>query len=460
MALFKISKGSKANLPTTLTEGFCWYTYDDSKFYIDHKDETGALVRKALNAQDAETLTGASLSTILNSSELEIPTSKAVLDALDVAKTELSEQIEELNSAIDDRMPVPSGYDSTDYCVAGFAYGEPSALPLNPDGADGYSVPMRDWDGDIMLPYDQDALFTWDESYEQYGKGDYGDHYAISAATARKYFYTKEDLAYLDEAFARDNTGITISLTNLDSVGYLGFGLSDPLEEDTTVYVQYSYPLLGGNGDREGTRELTIPAGETSWEVRLFDDISQIELDGGGYSTFYNFWSEDPDSSPIKYIDDERLLVVTGSTVELNVDSISAAEVYATNMYVDGVEVATKNDLVGVGGDYVPLPENIADQERGILYAVIYRNEEPYIMPLLEDSAESSHIPIRDADGDIALSDQQDGSYISDKFDFAVSGRAVYDYVNNTVVGNLEDAIAQISAELHTYAQNLTGGES
>lgn len=67
MALFKISKGSKSNLPATLTEGFCWYTYDDSKFYIDHKDENGTLIRKALNAQDAETLGGTSLDSILNS---------------------------------------------------------------------------------------------------------------------------------------------------------------------------------------------------------------------------------------------------------------------------------------------------------------------------------------------------------------------------------------------------------
>ena len=89
MALFKISKGSKANLPATLTEGFCWYTYDDSKFYIDHKDENGILVRKALNAQDAETLMGASLATILNSSDIEIPTSKAVLDAIEAVKTDI-----------------------------------------------------------------------------------------------------------------------------------------------------------------------------------------------------------------------------------------------------------------------------------------------------------------------------------------------------------------------------------
>ena len=83
MALFKVSKGIKANLPSTKTEGYCWYTTDDSLFYIDYKDENGILQRKALNAKDAETLTGASLSTILNSSNVEIPTSKAVLDALD-----------------------------------------------------------------------------------------------------------------------------------------------------------------------------------------------------------------------------------------------------------------------------------------------------------------------------------------------------------------------------------------
>ena len=82
MALFKVSKGLKANLPSAKTEGYCWYTTDDSLFYIDYKDENGTLQRKALNAKDTETLTGASLSTILNSSDVEIPTSKAVLDAL------------------------------------------------------------------------------------------------------------------------------------------------------------------------------------------------------------------------------------------------------------------------------------------------------------------------------------------------------------------------------------------
>ena len=82
MALFKISKGLKANLPSTKKVGNCWYTTDDSLFYIDYEDENGVVQRKALNAKDAETLTGATLATILNSTDLEIPTSKAVLNAL------------------------------------------------------------------------------------------------------------------------------------------------------------------------------------------------------------------------------------------------------------------------------------------------------------------------------------------------------------------------------------------
>lgn len=83
MALFKVSKGLDTNLPETLTEGYCWYTYDNSKFYIDFKDENGVLSRKALNAQEAEKLIGYDIATILNFSEVEIPTSAAVWNAID-----------------------------------------------------------------------------------------------------------------------------------------------------------------------------------------------------------------------------------------------------------------------------------------------------------------------------------------------------------------------------------------
>ena len=60
MALFKISGG---NNKTALDakpkeEGHCWYTYGDSKFYIDYKDNAGIIQRQPLNAAIADNLTG------------------------------------------------------------------------------------------------------------------------------------------------------------------------------------------------------------------------------------------------------------------------------------------------------------------------------------------------------------------------------------------------------------------
>jgi len=54
MALFKIAKGSSNNLGNQgLTEGYCWFTPDDGKFYIDAIKENH-LTRIALNADKTD----------------------------------------------------------------------------------------------------------------------------------------------------------------------------------------------------------------------------------------------------------------------------------------------------------------------------------------------------------------------------------------------------------------------
>ena len=83
MALFKVSRGKKADLPEIRTDGYCYFTTDDQMFYIDYKDDNGEIQRAALNAGDAETILGASLETVLNYTDEEFPTSKAILDELD-----------------------------------------------------------------------------------------------------------------------------------------------------------------------------------------------------------------------------------------------------------------------------------------------------------------------------------------------------------------------------------------
>lgn len=54
--LFKILQGNEANLPTTLTDGYCYYLRDKHYFYVDHKDPNGTLVRSKLSAEYADKL--------------------------------------------------------------------------------------------------------------------------------------------------------------------------------------------------------------------------------------------------------------------------------------------------------------------------------------------------------------------------------------------------------------------
>ena len=56
LALFKVFKGAAQGLNSqALSDGYCWFTYDDGKFYIDYKDPTDQqLKRKALNANMAD----------------------------------------------------------------------------------------------------------------------------------------------------------------------------------------------------------------------------------------------------------------------------------------------------------------------------------------------------------------------------------------------------------------------
>ncbi len=85
---FKPMKGASGRLDSqSITEGYCWFTFDDGLFYIDYKDDSGVLHRKALNAEDSKTLNGASLSTTLNASDTEIPSSKSVSNALSEKST-------------------------------------------------------------------------------------------------------------------------------------------------------------------------------------------------------------------------------------------------------------------------------------------------------------------------------------------------------------------------------------
>lgn len=82
MALFKSLRGKRENLPSTKTDGYAYFCTDDGTFWIDYKDDSDVVQRKQINAKDAETLMGCSISQAVNNSESEIPISSAIFNAL------------------------------------------------------------------------------------------------------------------------------------------------------------------------------------------------------------------------------------------------------------------------------------------------------------------------------------------------------------------------------------------
>lgn len=85
MALFRSLWGKRENLPATLTKGYAYFCVDDGSFWIDYEDSDGTVKRKQINAQEAEKLIDYNVATFVNESDSEIPTSQAVLSAIEAA---------------------------------------------------------------------------------------------------------------------------------------------------------------------------------------------------------------------------------------------------------------------------------------------------------------------------------------------------------------------------------------
>ena len=83
MALWKPFRGNRADLDAVEKhDGWIYFCVDDGTLFFDYKDTYGELQRKQINAKEAEQILDYNISTILNNKHTEIPTSKAVSDAL------------------------------------------------------------------------------------------------------------------------------------------------------------------------------------------------------------------------------------------------------------------------------------------------------------------------------------------------------------------------------------------
>ena len=105
MALWKPFRGNRTALDAVAKhDGYIYFCIDDGSLFFDYADADGVLHRKQINAKEAEGILGYSIIAALNESDVEIPTSKAVLTALadyvkaaDLAPVATSGLIEDLS---------------------------------------------------------------------------------------------------------------------------------------------------------------------------------------------------------------------------------------------------------------------------------------------------------------------------------------------------------------------------
>lgn len=114
MAQLRMLKGVSTALPAVSanTEGTIFYTYDDSLFHLDYKNENGELVRKTLNAEQANSLLNARTITLTGdvsgsvsfdgSQNVDIQTTIsndfAIKEDLNALETVLTDKIEQIES--------------------------------------------------------------------------------------------------------------------------------------------------------------------------------------------------------------------------------------------------------------------------------------------------------------------------------------------------------------------------
>lgn len=118
MALFKISRGLKATLPpmSKAVDGYCYFTTDDQMFYVDYKDENGTLQRKPLNANNATTLLGKTVTGEITNTSDAIPTAAAVYAKTSNIQTQIDSNDQDItnlqNNKMDKANPTGTGYFS------------------------------------------------------------------------------------------------------------------------------------------------------------------------------------------------------------------------------------------------------------------------------------------------------------------------------------------------------------
>lgn len=100
MSLFKVSRGSEANLPTQKTDGWAYFCTDTGSFWIDHLNSDNTLVRSKISANFADKLRYVKDGETVELDPSEIATQAEIANAIS-AETQRAEGVE---SGLDTRI--------------------------------------------------------------------------------------------------------------------------------------------------------------------------------------------------------------------------------------------------------------------------------------------------------------------------------------------------------------------
>lgn len=112
MGLLRFLRGKRASLENVeVQDGSVYVCTDDGTVHFDYVDDNGNIQRQQINANNSNSLAGAVLSTTLNPSDQEIPTSNTIIQLRDDIQTWVTDNLDALDTKIDNQSHFSGDYN-------------------------------------------------------------------------------------------------------------------------------------------------------------------------------------------------------------------------------------------------------------------------------------------------------------------------------------------------------------
>lgn len=280
MALFKILKGLKTNLPSDKKDGYCYFTTDDQMFYIDYLDANNQLQRKPLNANDAKTLLGKGVVETLTNASNAVPTAAAVYvkaSSLENLITDNQKNITDLqNKKMDKANPVGTGtlsinrLDSSTIGVNSVAVGTNTTAEGHSSFAEGYGT-IAEGNYSHVEGYENsaDGVAAHAEGNDTYAEGDYSHAEGKGTHASHDAAHAEGNSTVASGQFSHAEGNGTIA--NHKSQHVQGeWNIADPSTNAANSRGTYAHIIGNGTSDEARSNALTVKWNGDFWTAGSF----------------------------------------------------------------------------------------------------------------------------------------------------------------------------------------------